>query len=156
VRVPAQLPADLLEGDALRVRVTEASGERVVAAGRPAGRAQRTGRADPPAALMLALPGRGAHVRILEEESAAGGGSATPGRRVVTLRYDSPALGRLDFVLDLDAASINGTVPRRRATRPHGPRGPPPPSSRPASAAATGRPATVVVREREEILDVRA
>lgn len=154
VRVPAQLPADLLEGDALRVRVAEASAERivlqVVQQGAPSAPPGHT----PPAALMLALPG-GAHVRVLEEESAPEGARAAPGRRSITLRYDSPALGRLDFVLDLEEGAVSGTV--------HATAGDPAARARAAASElqtglseATGRPATVVVREREEILDVRA
>lgn len=154
VRMSAQLPPDLAEGDALRVRVTEASAERVVLQvvqqGAPSAPAGQT----PPAALMLALPG-GAHVRVLEEESAPEGGRAAPGRRSITLRYDSPALGRLDFVLDLEQGAVSGTV--------HATAGDPAARARAAASElqtglseATGRPATVVVREREEILDVRA
>jgi hypothetical protein len=80
VRVPAQLPPELAEGDALRLRVAEAGAERVV--------------------LQVVQPGA---------PSAAPG--ATP-----------PAAAEL----------------------------------RAALAAATGRTATVTVRDREETLDVRA
>jgi hypothetical protein len=73
----------------------------------------------------------------------------------VTLRYDSPALGRLDLVLDLDAAAVTGVV--------HAAQGAPADRARAeaavlrdALAGATGRPATVAVRERGESLDVRA
>jgi hypothetical protein len=154
VRVPAQLPPDLVEGDAMRLRVAEATAERivlqVVQQGAPSAPAGQT----PPAALALALPG-GAHVRVMEEESGPAGGGGEPGRRSITLRYDSPALGRLDFVLDLEAQSVSGTV--------HAPAGDPAARARAAAGelrdgltAATGRPATVAVREREETLDVRA
>ena len=154
VRVPAQLPSDLLEGDAFRVRIAEASAERivlqVVQQGAPSAPPGQT----PPAALALALPG-GAHVRVMEEESGSGGGGEAAGRRSITLRYDSPALGRLDFVLDLEAGSVSGTV--------HAPAGDPAARARAAApelqsglSAATGRPATVTVRDRGETLDVRA
>lgn len=154
VRVPAQLPENLAEGDAMRLRVAEASSERivlqVVQQGAPSAPPGQT----PPAALALALPG-GAHVRVMEEESAEGGGRGATGRRSVTLRYDSPALGRLDFVLDLEAQAVSGTV--------HATAGDPAARARAAAgelqaglSAATGRPATVAVREREETLDVRA
>ena len=155
VRVPAQLPAELLEGDALRLRVAESSAERlvlqVVQQGAPSAPPGQT----PPAALALALPG-GAHVRVMEEEGGPeGSGGSGGGRRSITLRYDSPALGRLDFVLDLEAQSVSGTV--------HAPAGDPAARARAAAGelrdgltAATGRPASVTVREREETLDVRA
>lgn len=154
VKVPAQLPPELGEGDALRLRVAEASTERivlqVVQQGAPSAPAGQT----PPAALALQLPG-GAQVRVMEEETggAARGGAA--GRRSITLRYDSPALGRLDFVLDLEAQAVSGTV--------HATAGDPAARARAAApelqaglSEATGRPATVSVRERAETLDVRA
>ena len=155
VRVPAQLPADLAEGDAFRVRIAEASSERVVLQVVQQGAPSAPPGQTPAAALALALPG-GAHARIMEEEggSSAGGG-AGPARRSITLRFDSPALGRLDFVLDLEAQSVSGTV--------HATAGDPAARARAAAAdlkaglsTATGRPASVTVREREETLDVRA
>lgn len=157
VRVPAQLPPELAAGDALRVVVQEATAERVVLQVVPRD-------APPPPAVTggwaesyaLALPG-GAAARVLVEpdaEGSAGAAGAAPARRV-TLRYDSPALGRLDLVLDLDASSVSGTVhatagdPARRARAEAA-------VLRDALASATGRPATVSVRDREEVLDVRA
>lgn len=154
VRIPAQLPSDLLEGDAFRVRIAEASAERVVLQivqqGAPSAPPGQT----PAAALALQLPG-GAQVRVLEEEGGGEAGGASAGRRSITLRYDSPALGRMDFVLDLEAQSVSGTV--------HATAGDPAARARAAApdlqsglSSATGRPATVTVREREETLDVRA
>lgn len=154
VRVPAQLPPELAEGDALRVRVAEASAERlhlqVVQQGSPSAPAAST----PPAAYALALPGS-AQARVMVEEDGSAGSSSGAARRSITLRFDSPALGRLDFVLDLEATSLAATI--------HAIAGDPAalaraeaPSLQAALSSATARPASVTVRERGETLDVRA
>src|SRR5215217_4350943 len=84
VRVPAQLPPDLAEGDALRVRVAEASAERihlqVVQQGSPSAPASQT----PAAAYALVLPG-GAQARVMVEPDAAGESGGVAGRRSITL-----------------------------------------------------------------------
>ncbi len=158
VRVPAQLPPDLAAGDALRVVVQEATAERVVLQVVP--RDAPPPVVTPPAAYALALPG-GVAARVLvdpEPEGEAGAaGRAAGAQRRVTLRYDSPALGRLDLVLDLDldAGAVAGVVhatagePAERARAEAG-------VLRDALASATDRPASVAVRERGESLDVRA
>jgi hypothetical protein len=154
VRVPASLPPDLAEGDALRVRVAEASAERIVLQVVQQGSPSAPAASTPPAAVAVPLPG-GAVARVMEEESGASGSGGASGRRSITLRFDSPALGRLDFVLDLDASAIAGTV--------HAVAGAPAELARAAApelqsglSNATGRPASVTIRERGETLDVRA
>ena len=155
VRVPAQLPAELAAGAALRVRVQEATAERISLQVVPPGSPLTP--ADPGvAAYALGLPG-GAQAKLLVEpdaegeEAARGGG----GRRSVTLRFDSPALGRMDFVIDLEAAAVSSAV--------HTTAGAPAALAQEASgeleralAAATERPAKVTVVPRGETLDVRA
>jgi len=154
VRVPARLPAELDVGSALRVRVLEASSERFVLQALPAEVASPA-TATPAAAYALALPG-GAQARVHVDEDGAdeagGGGTA---RSSITLRFDSPALGRLDFAIDLDAGAVASTV--------HVTAGDPAAVARAASgelesalSAATSRPASVTIRERGETLDVRA
>ncbi|HEX2084298.1 MAG TPA: flagellar hook-length control protein FliK [Solirubrobacteraceae bacterium] len=148
VRVPAQLPPELAAGDALRLRVTEATAERialqVVAPDTPP---------DPsPATVGLPLPG-GARFRVEEHDA---GGAAEPGgeRRAIALRFDSPALGRLDVLLDLDPGAASATVHvaagaaelARSAAN----------ELRDGLADATGRRATVRVEPRPETLDVHA
>ena len=92
---------------------------------------------------------------MVEEEAASEAGAAGSGRRSITLRYDSPALGRLDFVLDLEATALAATInavagdPAALARAEAG-------SLQSALSAATSRPASVTVRERGETLDVRA
>ncbi len=156
VRVPAQLPPDLAAGDALRVVVQEATAERVVLQVVP--RDAPPPVVTPPAAYALALPG-GVAARVLvdpepEGEAGAAGRAAGAPRRV-TVRDDTPALGRLDHVHDLDAGAVAGVVhatagePAERARAEAG-------VLRDALASATDRPASVAVRERGESLDVRA
>lgn len=155
VRVPAQLPAELAAGAALRVRVQESTPERlslqVVPPGAP------LAPADPGvAAYALAMPG-GAQAKLMVQPDASGdeGGRGGGGRRSVTLRFDSPALGRLDFVIDLEAAAVSSAV--------HATTGAPAalaqeaaPELERALTAVTDRPAKVTVVPRGESLDVRA
>jgi hypothetical protein len=152
VRVGAQLPEELGIGDRLRVRVTETAPERIVLQVVP----QSTPTTPPAAAFAIGLPG-GARASIHVEEDAAGDAGRGPreARRTAVVRLDSPALGRLEMVLDLDASSIASTV--------HVAAGEPAATAREATAelrdalaAATQRPAQVSVVERGETLDVRA
>ena len=153
VRIPARIPPELAAGEAIRVQVQEISSERFVlqVVPQPAPPAPSV----PAAAYAFALPG-GAQARVHvdpEEASAAerGGG----GRRSITLRFDSPALGRLDFAIDLDAGAVSSTVsvvagdPAAAARAAAG-------ELEAALSAATSRPASVSIRERGETLDVRA
>jgi hypothetical protein len=158
VRVPAQLPPELAAGDVLRVRVTESTAERVTlqvlpdaASGASAGAAAGPGA--PPPTVGLALPG-GVRFRVEEREEQVASGTAAPGRRSIALRFDSPALGRLDFLLTVDeeaaAARVEvapGAAPTARSAA-H--------DLRAALAAATGRAARVDVAERQDAVDVRA
>jgi hypothetical protein len=155
VRVAAKLPAELAAGDALRVRVQESSPERISLQVVPPGSPLTP--ADPSvAAFALMLPG-GAQAQVMVDPDAAGegAGGGAAGRRSVTLRFDSPALGRMDFVIDLDAAAVSGTV--------HVPVGTPTelassaaPELERALSGALERPARVTVLPRGETLDVRA
>ncbi|HEX8123500.1 MAG TPA: hypothetical protein VF549_19770 [Solirubrobacteraceae bacterium] len=153
-RVQAQLPPELAAGDALRVRVQEVSRERLTLQVIPdAGRAGEAGAPLPPPTLGLPLPG-GARFRVDPEPPEGGGAQGgAGGRRSIALRFDSPALGRLDFLLTVDAetaaarvgvAAGAGPVARSAAN-----------DLRDGLAQATERAASVVVRERSETLDVR-
>ena len=151
VRVPAQLPPDLDVGDALRVRVQESTPERIVLQVVAQNPQQQAAAA---AAYGLVLPG-GVHARVVKEREAESRGGAPGAPRTVTLRFDSPALGRLDFVLDLDPQAISATVhvsagdPARQAREASG-------ELREALREATSRPASVNVHARDETLDVGA
>jgi hypothetical protein len=156
-RLAARLPEGVAEGDALRVRVQEASGDRlvlkVVDAPQPAGPAQ------PQLAAMapVALPG-GATARLFvdpEEERAEGPRGAPDAPRSLVLRYDSPVLGRLDIALTLTGAAVGAAVqlsagePARVARAGAG-------ELQGALAAATARPALVQVLPRDEMVSLRA
>ncbi|MBX5440616.1 MAG: flagellar hook-length control protein FliK [Solirubrobacteraceae bacterium] len=165
-RVSARLPADLAPGARLRLQVQEAEGERVVLrvvgggseAAAPA--AQAAAAADALAealrrGLVATLPG-GASARLFVdpgEGGAAPAGGRAPSR--VTLRFEAAALGRVDVALELAPGAVSGTV--------HAPAGDVAQrlragigDLRDALAQATGRPATVAVRERGETVDLRA
>jgi hypothetical protein len=148
-RVPAQLPAELAAGDVLRVRVQEVTAERlalqVVHPDTPT---------DPaPGTVGLPLPG-GARFRVERGLSNAAAGDASPGRSAIALRFDSPSLGRLDFLLEVDPDSAGATVHVAAGAADVARSGAK--ELREALADATDRAATVTVREREETLDVRA
>jgi hypothetical protein len=133
VRVQASLPDDVQPGDALRLRVKELGPERIVLQVVP----------DPPPAAtsVVALPG-GATVRIVADAERAGARGAG---RAVVLRYDSPALGRLDMHLSTAGATVHATE------------GPPADAARAAAgdlATALGAPVAVVGRR--SALDARA
>jgi hypothetical protein len=142
VRVPAQLPPQLAAGDALRVRVQEVSAERLTLQVLP--RAEGAEGAPPPPTVGLPLPG-GARFRV---ERDAGGG-ATPGgegaRHAIRLRFDSPALGPLDFLLEVDPERTAATV--HVATGAAEVVGSAANDLREALATATERPASVRVEE---------
>ena len=152
VRVQAQLPPELAVGDVLRLRVQEATSERVSL--------QVVPPAQPPAtadaatqAVAVPLPG-GARFRVEPDPPEAGSAAAKPGRRSIALRFDSPALGRLDFLLELDPEAAGAKVGVASGAAELARSGAN--DLRDGLARATERPASVTVREREETLDVRA
>jgi hypothetical protein len=114
VKLAAQLPADVVPGQVLRLQVQEATSERIhlkVVEAPTAAQASQQAQAPPdvPAnAYQLALPG-GIVARFhVEEREAEGGGrrDGAPAKSVV-VRYDSPTLGRLDVRLDAHSAAIH-------------------------------------------------
>jgi hypothetical protein len=135
----------------VRLRVTEVGPERLAlqVVQQPAAPGA------PPPAVGLALPG-GARFRVEPEEEAPSGARqrGAEGRRSIALRFDSPALGRIDFLIDLDPAAATATVGvaagaeqlARSAAN----------DLRSGLEDATARPATVRVEPRAEALDVRA
>jgi hypothetical protein len=166
-RVNAQLPPELAAGTRLRLRVQETEGERVVlrvvasGAEPAAAGAQAAATSDPlaealRAGLVVTLPG-GASARLFVDPDqageTAGGGGRAPSR--VTLRFEAAALGRVDLALEVAPGAVTGTVHApagevaARLSEAAG-------DLRDALAAATGRPASVSVRERGGTVDLRA
>ncbi len=157
-RLSAQLPDGVQEGDALRVRVQEASAEKLVlkvveAPQAPGAQATTQGLTMLP---PLALP-NGATARLYLEPDQDGvsvrGSEDRP--RTVYLRYDSPVLGRIDIALTLTADAIGAALqlsagePARAARSGSA-------ALQGALAAAAARPALVQVLARDETVDLRA
>ncbi|HEU4658579.1 MAG TPA: flagellar hook-length control protein FliK [Capillimicrobium sp.] len=167
VRVPAQLPPELAAGTRLRLRVQETATERIVLQVVPPAEPEAAAQAAAPVApgdplaaalragLTMGLPG-GALARLfVDPEDAAAARASGRGPSRVTLRYEAAAIGRVDLVLELQPGAVAGTIhapagdvaDRLRAGAA---------DLRAALAAATGRPASVSVRERGETVDLRA
>jgi hypothetical protein len=110
----AELPKHVRAGQDVRLVVRSVSAERVVLSMSD----QVPAPATPPS---IPLPG-GGRIRLLDGEEQSGG-SATPrsARQVLTLRYETSALGALDLRFDLDPGSLRVAVtvddgePLRRA-----------------------------------------
>jgi len=175
-RVSAALPPGVAAGDALRLRVQESAGERLVlkvlettpgaaapsaapsAAAAPASAAPAAVPLDPGAAGLVALPGGAvAQVAVEPDGGPEGDGEREEpaGPRTVTLRYESPVLGRMDVVVSLAPGTVAATVLARA--------GEPVAAARAAAGAlrdglraAAGRPAQVLVAGRDEAVDLRA
>jgi hypothetical protein len=113
VKLAAQLPADVVAGQVLRLQVQEATTERihlkVIEPGTPLAQAAQA--AEPPQvpanAYQLALPGGLIAQVHVEEREAAGGRKGGSAAQTVVVRYDSPTLGRLDVRLDTHSAAIH-------------------------------------------------
>lgn len=147
-RVPAQLPAELAAGDVLRVRVTEVTPERLALQVVP----PDTPTSEPAApALGLPLPG-GARFRIEPDSRDVPRGDTPADPAAIRLRFDSPALGPLDFLLEVGPDATSATV--RVATGAAAVVGSAANELRDALTQATGRVATVRVEELG--FDVRA
>ena len=159
VRMQAQLPEGVVAGQVLRLRVEEASTERlhlrvVEPPGAPQLQSAQRAEAAPavPAdAYQLMLPGGIlARIHVEEREQAARRGGPAPAKTVV-VRYDSPTLGRLDVRLDRSAAAVHVSA-GEPAERVRGAAD----VLRDALARVTGGPVQVTVHPRTETLDVQA
>jgi len=105
VLLEAELPAGVHAGEELRLQVRELTPERVVLQ-------IREDQPQPPAAPLepprIPLPG-GGFVKVTERDA---GGLLAAGDRAhtVTVRYDAPALGRLDLHFTLSSGALALTV----------------------------------------------
>src|SRR5216110_69302 len=95
-RVWATLPEGVEPGARLRLRVVEAGPERVHLQIVPEQVAQ-TAAPEAQTVYPLPLPGAVTARLVVEEREPAAGGAGRSPARVVLLRVDSPALGRLDL-----------------------------------------------------------
>jgi hypothetical protein len=159
VRLAAQLPEGVAEGQILRLRVQETSTERIhlrivemPGPGGPVAAEQAAAPQVPPSAYQLALPGGAiARVHVEEREEAEGGKRGAGPARSVVVRYDSPTLGRLDIRLDAASAAVHVTdgdpALRVRAAADQ---------LRDALSQAGGAPVLVTVHPRAQTLNVQA
>jgi hypothetical protein len=164
VRLPATLPAGLEPGARISVRVQEATPERLLlqvverAVATPAEAASAANAA--PALIqagpLLGLPG-GAHAQVFvdPDEEAEDGEGGTARARTITLRYESAGVGRIDLALSVDPGGVRAVV--------HGPAGDVAERLRAGSGelrsalmGALGRPVSVDVIARTEVIDVDA
>jgi hypothetical protein len=99
-RVWATLPEGVEPGARLRLRVVEATPERVHLQVVP-------DPASPPPVYSLPLPG--VQLMVQEREPPSGQSVARPARTVL-LRVDSPALGRLDLRVSTDAITVQAAA----------------------------------------------
>jgi hypothetical protein len=155
VKMTAQLPPGVVEGQVLRLRVEEASTDRIhlriVEAPQQARAAEQAPQV-PSSAYQLALPGgvlARIHVEEREEAQRRTGGAGAA--RSVVVRYDSPTLGRLDVRLDAQSAAIHVSDgdPALAVAEAAG-------ALRDALAQAAGAPVQVTVHPRPETLTVQA
>jgi hypothetical protein len=144
VPLRASLPDEVKAGETLKLTVAEVTPDRVVM------------RLDNPAAVPLAPPlAQAPPARVGVDEAPrrrrGGGGDEAS----VALRFETPALGRLDLRVELTAGTVRATVgalPGRSFDLAEGGSG----ALREALAAKTARQASVQVVPRREPLDVYA
>jgi hypothetical protein len=143
VPLRASLPDGVKAGETLKLTVAEVSPERVVM------------RLDNPAAAvpLAPAPATPARVRVDEAPRRRRGGGRD--EATVALRFETPALGRLDLRVELTSGTVRatvGAVPGRSFELAEGGSG----ALRDALAAKTARQASVQVVPRREPLDLYA
>ncbi|MEX2196698.1 MAG: hypothetical protein WD844_15565 [Thermoleophilaceae bacterium] len=142
----ATLPGDVAPGDTLRLRIDEATPERLLLR-------VMDDPAQAPPAPALPLPGeRQARVRVEEQEPEGGPGARPPS---VTLSYESPVLGRLDLRLELPAGAVTAAI-AAAAGEPAERAGAAAEELRAALERATGREAHVAVTPRHDPFETYA
>jgi hypothetical protein len=164
VRIPARVPEGLEPGTRLHVKIQEASAERLLlqVVDRPsASQAEAASAANAAPVLiqagpLIGLPG-GAHAQVLvdPDEEAEAGVDGAARARTVTLRYESAGLGRVDLALTVETGAVRAVI--------YGPAGEVAERLRRGSSdlrtalmQALGRPVSVDVFGRAEVIDVDA
>jgi len=145
VPLRAQLPDEVKAGETLRLTVTEVSPERLVL------------RMDAAAMAMAApAPQQPAPARVgVDEAPRRRRGSGGEEEASIALRFETPALGRLDLRVELTAGTVRATVaavPGRSFDLANGGAD----ALRETLAATTARQASVQVIPRREPLDLYA
>ena len=159
VKLAAKLPDGVEPGTFLRVRVQEATGEKLllqVVEQRQAPDAALPPMPAPVPTVGVPLPG-GAVARLMVDPDGAGdeAGEGARTRSMVTLRYESAGLGRVDLALALDGGVVRAIA--------HAPAGEVAERLRAATGdlrdalqGALGRPASVDVIAHLETVNVAA
>src|SRR3954453_18861447 len=160
VRLAATLPEGLEPGALVRVKVREASAEKLVLqviehVEAPAPPAAASA-ARPMPTIAVALPGGAAAQLLVQPDDEGGGSAGAPrARSTVTLRYESAGLGRVDLALTLEGGAVRAVA--------HAPAGEVAERLRAATgdlrealSGALGRPASVDIVARAEVLNVEA
>lgn len=139
VPLVASLPEGVPEGEALRFKVLDASGTTLQLQLQPA------------AAAVVAQPPAPVQPHVLPLGDGRAASVAGLGDGSVALRFDSPALGRLDLRIDRHACTVHVAAGAADVVRAGSD------ELRLGLAAALGRPVQVTVHPRvEAALDVRA
>ncbi|HET8673289.1 MAG TPA: hypothetical protein VFL87_06620 [Thermoleophilaceae bacterium] len=144
----AELPDEVRAGDTLRLRVTEASPDRIVMQLLDESPAQQQ-----PTAVPVPLPGgQRAEIRVDERE---GEGRRSGEQAAVAITYRSPQLGALDFRLALEGGTLTAQV-KAALGAPHELASARAEELRAALARATGRAVRLTIVPRHDPLDVYA
>jgi hypothetical protein len=155
-RLAARLPGGVEAGDTLRLKVQEATTERLVLKVVDGPQAQAPQAPQLTALPVLSLPGGAvAQIFVEPDEEGPGGRGDADRPRTVYVHYDSPVLGNVDVALTLTPGAIGAAVqliagePARAARAGAG-------SLQDALADVAARPALVQILARDETVDVRA
>lgn len=139
----AELPEGVQAGDTLKLRVQEATPDRIV---------MRLETDAPPVPLVPLPGGQAAQLEVNERE---GEGRRSGEQAAVAITYRSPALGALDFRLALEGGAVTAHV-RARDGAPFELAQAQAAALREALNRATGKPVQLVVSPRHDPLDVYA
>jgi|SRR5690348_9906681 hypothetical protein len=139
----AELPEGVRAGDTLKLRVQEATPDRIV----------MRMETDAPPMPMVPLPG--GHAAQLEVNEREGEGQRSGEQAAVAITYRSPALGAIDFRLALEGGSVTAQV-RAREGAPFELAQAQAAALREALGQATGKPVQLTVSPRHDPLDVYA
>ncbi|HEY7633837.1 MAG TPA: hypothetical protein VH817_24265 [Thermoleophilaceae bacterium] len=142
----AELPDEVKAGDTLRLRVQEASPDRIVM--RLESDTQQA------QVVPVPLPG-GQHAQIYVNDQEAEGSQVAGRRSQVAITYRSPALGAIDFHLALEAGALTAQVKARQGA-PYEQAHQQAEELRDSLHRATGKPVQLTVSPRHDPLDVYA
>jgi hypothetical protein len=140
----AELPDGVRAGDTLKLRVQEATPDRIV---------MRMETDVPPVPVVPLPGGQAAQIEVNEREGE--GGQVAGGRSQVAVTYRSPSLGALDFRLVLEGGAVTAQV-RAREGAPFELAQAQASQLREALHQALSKPVQVTVSPRRDPLDVYA